>query len=151
MKSNDQRSGRASALLFCDLDAFKTINDRDGHAVGDTVLQTTAERVRRCLRRDDLAARLGGDELLVMVFGIQDLANAETMAETIRIAAAESIATMAGPVAISLSIGVVLIDPRQPIDSLIQQADQAMDEAKRLGRNRVVPIQLLSPVQERPT
>ena len=127
MKSNDQRSGRASALLFCDLDAFKTINDRDGHAVGDTVLQTTAERVRRCLRRDDLAARLGGDELLVMVFGIQDLASAEALAETIRIAASE------------------------PIDSLIQQADQAMDAAKRLGRHRVVPIRVRSPVQARPT
>ncbi|MCT0225263.1 hypothetical protein [Synechococcus sp. CS-1328] len=81
----------------------------------------------RCLRRDDLAARLGGDELLVMVFGIQDLANAEALAETILIAAAE------------------------PIDSLMQQADQAMYEAKRLGRNRLVPLQPPAAVLERPT
>jgi diguanylate cyclase (GGDEF)-like protein/PAS domain S-box-containing protein len=134
------RSGQHTAALFCDLDAFKPINDRHGHAAGDALLRVLAERIRGCLRSQDLAARLGGDELLVVLQGVRDLDSAVAIAETIRVAALAPVATPAGELQISLSIGVTLALPGESSDALIARADAAMYEAKRVGRNRVIPI-----------
>lgn len=136
----DQRRGAQTALLFCDLDRFKEVNDRYGHAAGDELLTAIAVRIRACLRRQDLAARVGGDELLVVLQNVQSLENAVTIAEMIRAAVIEPVATSAGEVQISLSIGVTLMIPGEGTDALMARADGAMYDAKRLGRNRVIPI-----------
>ena len=135
------RTGEQTALLFCDLDRFKTINDRFGHAAGDELLRTVARRIRSCLRSEDLAARTGGDELLVVLHGVQDLANAVAIAEKIRTAVAHPVPTAAGDLKISLSIGVTLALPGESSDALIARADAAMYEAKQFGRDRVIAIQ----------
>lgn len=135
-----KRSGERTAVLFCDLDRFKTINDQHGHAAGDQLLRTVADRVRGCLRSGDLAARVGGDELLVVLEGVRDLDSAMAVAEKIRRVTEEPVATAFGDLAISLSIGVTLALPGEDSDALIARADAAMYEAKRSGRNRVIPI-----------
>jgi diguanylate cyclase (GGDEF)-like protein/PAS domain S-box-containing protein len=135
------RSGHAIAVLFCDLDKFKSVNDTYGHAAGDEVLRVMADRIRGCLRNtDDLGARVGGDELLVVLHGVQDLDNAVAIAEKLRLSAAEPIPTPAGVVDTTVSIGVTLARPGETTTALIARADEAMYRAKQTGRNQVVPI-----------
>jgi len=136
-----RRTGHELAVLFCDLDRFKHINDTHGHAVGDEVLRSTARRLRETLRTsDDLAARVGGDELLVVLHGVQNMDNAVTLAEKLRAAAMEPISTAKGPVVATLSIGVTLAHPDESTDTLVARADAAMYRAKHKGRNRVIPF-----------
>ena len=139
--AQSRRTGHELAVLFCDLDHFKTINDLNGHAAGDEVLRVMADRLRGVLRTsDDLAARIGGDELLVVLHGVQNMENAVALAEKIRAAAAEPVPTSAGPVTATLSIGVTLARPEETTYALVARADAAMYRAKQSGRNRVVPI-----------
>jgi diguanylate cyclase (GGDEF)-like protein/PAS domain S-box-containing protein len=139
--AQSRRSGHELAVLFCDLDRFKDINDLHGHAAGDEVLRVTAERLRSVLRTsDDLAARIGGDELLVVLHGVQDIDNAIVIAEKLRAAAAQPIATPAGPVTATVSIGVTIAHPEETADALVARADSAMYLAKQGGRNRIVPF-----------
>jgi diguanylate cyclase (GGDEF)-like protein/PAS domain S-box-containing protein len=134
-----RRTGRTIAVLSCDIDRFKTVNDRFGHAVGDTVLREVGSRIRESLRSgDDIGARVGGDELLVVLHGVRDLDDAWNVAEKLRRRAAEPIPTPAGPVAITVSIGVTLARPFEAADPLLARADRAMYEAKNRGRDRVV-------------
>ena len=136
------RTGQSIAVLFCDLDKFKTVNDTYGHAAGDEVLRVMADRIRHCLRgTDDLGARVGGDELLVVLHGVQDLANAVAIAEKLRLSAAEPISTPAGVVNTTVSIGVTLARPGEKTGALIDRADEAMYRAKQQGRNQVIPIE----------
>ncbi len=142
LNGQHHRTGRKLAVLFCDIDRFKEINDTHGHASGDEVLRTIAERLRAVLRTsDDLAARLGGDELLVVLHGVQDMDNALAIAEKIRAAAAQPIATTGGPVTATLSIGVTLARPGETTNALVARADQAMYRAKQQGRNQVITIE----------
>ena len=133
------RSGRRSAVLWCDIDEFKLVNDTYGHAAGDAVLKALADRIRACLRStDDLGARIGGDELMVVLHGVRDLDDACGVAEKLRRLAAEPIETPAGTVETTLSIGVTLARPGESTDAIIARADDAMYQAKHGGRNRVV-------------
>ena len=133
------RTGQRIAVLSCDIDWFKTVNDIHGHAAGDSVLQTVAERIRGCLRSgDDLAARIGGDELLVVLHGVRDLDDAVAVAEKLRRRTAEPIHTAAGPITVTLSIGVTLAHPSESTDAMLARADAAMYQAKNWGRNQVV-------------
>ena len=135
------RTGHSIAVLFCDIDKFKTINDTHGHAAGDEVLRVMADRICRCLRStDDLGARVGGDELLVVLHGVQDLDNAVAIAEKLRLSAAEPIPIPDGTVHATVSIGVTLAAPGESTESLVARADEAMYRAKQTGRNQVVPI-----------
>ena len=110
-------------------------------AAGDMVLQTLANRIRECLRTtDDLGARIGGDELLIILYGVRGLQDALDIAEKLRRLAAEPIPTPAGPVSITLSVGVTLAHPAESTDALIARADDAMYQAKKRGRNQVVAI-----------
>ena len=136
-----RRTGRELAVLFCDLDRFKEINDIHGHAAGDEVLRTTSMRLREVLRTsDDLAARIGGDELLVVLHGVGNMDDAVAIAEKLRAAATQPVSTPSGPVSTTLSIGVTLKRPDESTDALVARADAAMYRAKQTGRNRVVPF-----------
>lgn len=139
--AQSRRTGHELAVLFCDLDRFKHINDTHGHAAGDEVLRTTARRLRETLRTsDDLAARVGGDELLVVLHGVRNMDNAVALAEKLRAAAMEPIPTAKGPIVATLSIGVTLAHPDESTDTLVARADAAMYRAKHKGRNRVIPF-----------
>ena len=135
------RTGGAIAVLFCDMDKFKDVNDTYGHAAGDEVLRVMADRIRHCLRStDDLGARVGGDELLVVLHGVQDLVNAVAIAEKLRLSAAEPIPIPGGVVNTTVSIGVTLARPGEKTEALVARADKAMYQAKETGRNQVITI-----------
>ena len=142
-----RRTGQHTAVLFCDIDRFKSVNDTYGHAAGDQVLRVTAERVTSCVRRNDHVARIGGDELLVLLTGVHGLDDAAAIAEKVR-------ATVAYPVPFgdtfinaTMSIGVALAVPGEQVDPLIARADAAMFRAKQSGRDQVIAIP--SPVSAR--
>ncbi len=139
--ANERRTGRKMAVLFCDVDNFKTINDTRGHRAGDEVLREIAVRMKKCLRsNDDLAARLGGDELLVVLAGVRDLNDAMAVAEKLRRSIAEPMTIPGGSVRATVSIGVTLADPRESVDSMVARADAALYGAKQTGRNQVISI-----------
>ena len=130
--------GRALGILFCDVDRFKDVNDAHGHAAGDAVLRTLAQRIGESVRRDDVVARIGGDEMLVLLRGVRDVAEAARIAEKVRAAAAKPIAIPDGSVSISVSIGATVAVAGETADDLVARADAAMYEAKRSGRDQVV-------------
>jgi diguanylate cyclase (GGDEF)-like protein/PAS domain S-box-containing protein len=133
---------RLLALAFCDIDHLKDINDSQGHQAGDLVLRAAAERISGSVRRDDVVARFGGDELLVVLHGVENLAQAMAVAEKIRVAfqLPVSLADGKDPITMTISIGVTLAQPEDSVATLINRADQALYQAKSEGRNRVVPI-----------
>lgn len=139
LSGQSRRTGHQLGVLFCDIDRFKEINDQHGHAAGDEVLRVMAERLKKVLRTsDDLAARIGGDELLVVLHGVQDLPNAREIAEKVRTAASVPIETPAGAIRATMSIGVTLAREGESTDTLVARADTAMYRAKQSGRNQVV-------------
>jgi diguanylate cyclase (GGDEF)-like protein/PAS domain S-box-containing protein len=129
------RSRCPSALLFVDLDRFKQINDSLGHAAGDLVLTTVAERLTRVIRPGDSVARLGGDEFVVLAEDIGDPSIAEEIAERIRASVAAPIVLAERAVSIGCSIGIAISDRHNP-ETLLQEADMALYQAKGAGRNR---------------
>lgn len=137
---SDREPGGELGLLFCDIDHFKDINDLFGHAAGDAVLRTIAARISEAVRLDDVVARMGGDELLVLITGVHDLNEAIEVAEKVRKVAAAPIRIDGQDVQASLSIGVTIAQPGEPADELIARADAAMYQAKRSGRNRIAAI-----------
>jgi diguanylate cyclase (GGDEF)-like protein/PAS domain S-box-containing protein len=132
--------GQHTAVLFCDVDRFKQVNDALGHAAGDEVLRVLAQRIRDCVRTSDLVARMGGDEIMVVLLGLNDPEAAVRIAEKIRASAAEPINTAEGIVHTSMSIGVTSMADGENPDALIARADSAMYEAKDIGRNRVIRV-----------
>lgn len=135
------RSGRQGALLFLDLDHFKTLNDTLGHDIGDLLLQQVAERLTACVREGDTVARLGGDEYVVMLedLGEQVLeaaAQTEAIGEKILASLNNPYQLVAHEYLITPSIGASLFnDHKLGIDELLKQADIAMYQAKKAGRN----------------
>ena len=102
------------------------------------MLRQLGERIRECIRSDDFAARIGGDEFLVVLTGLHDADEATGIAEKIRGAAVAPIEVGASStIATSLSIGVALAEPDETVDRFIERADTAMYRAKKNGRNRV--------------
>jgi diguanylate cyclase (GGDEF)-like protein len=123
------------AALFIDLDNFKTVNDQHGHAAGDAVLVRVAEELRRNIRAADLAARVGGDEFVV-ICEVETADHAEPVAERIRHAIERCLADTPGSIAVTASVGVTLVYPDDTPDTLIRRADTAAYIAKRAGRAR---------------
>ena len=134
------RTGQQTAVLFCDIDRFKDINDTRGHAAGDEVLRVIAERTSQSVRKDDVVARIGGDELLVLLTGVHSLDEATAIAEKIRDRAEEPVRVDGRDLVASLSIGVTMSHAGESTDDLVARADTAMYEAKERGRNRVVAM-----------
>lgn len=143
---SQRRGDRLVAVAFCDLDHFKDINDTQGHEAGDFLLRAVAERISRCVRREDLVARFGGDELLVVLDDVDNLAQAMAVAEKIRVALLPPVPLADGSVSITISIGVTLAQSGESVASLINRADQALYQAKCKGRNQVILIP--SPAQD---
>ncbi|MGB7982748.1 MAG: GGDEF domain-containing protein [Candidatus Nanopelagicales bacterium] len=136
--SRSQRLGGSSAVLFCDVDRFKSINATHGHSGGDEVLKEIANRVRGACRGDDLIARLGGDEFVVLVRGVQDLAAAAQVAEQIRAAVRQPMVVAGVQTILTISIGVALAGPDSDPALLLGRADKALYQAKEAGRDQVV-------------
>ena len=135
-----QREGMALTVLFLDLDDFKLVNDRLGHAAGDALLVDVAERLRACLRQGDTVARLGGDEFAVL---LEDDTDAQDRLAA-RIVDAMEVAFQLGPhrLQVSASIGVATVvaddAPRVVSDRLLHSADVAMYAAKRDAKGSYV-------------
>ncbi len=137
------RSGAPSAVLVLfDIDHFKRINDTLGHAVGDEALRLVARCTRETLRTRDVMGRVGGDEFMLLLPGAS-VDDALLVAERItrRLDAQRS----SLPLPLSLSFGVVRIEPGEALESAQHRADQALYEAKRQGRRRAVPAALRGP------
>ena len=126
------------AILLADIDHFKAINDTYGHDGGDAALVGFAERLRGVMRKNDLVARWGGEEFLV-VLDQADATMAATVAESLRRSAARQPFTVNGaPVTVTASIGVAVVAAgEERIDAALSRADAALYAAKRGGRNRV--------------
>jgi diguanylate cyclase (GGDEF)-like protein/PAS domain S-box-containing protein len=135
------RSGRLGALQFIDLDNFKTLNDTQGHDMGDLLLQQVATRLTDCMRQGDTVARLGGDEFVVMIEELSEsreeaAALAETIGEKILAAISVPYRLPGLEYQITPSIGITLYsDHMQSTDELLKQADLAMYQSKAAGRN----------------
>lgn len=133
-----RRTHQPVAVLFLDLDRFKTINDTHGHAVGDACLRAVVQVIREQARLGDHLGRVGGEEFLLYLPGAT-LAAARGTAERLRSEVESRCARVMGaPVGLTLSIGVVGCSDQDDVHSLIERADAAMYQAKRDGRNRVV-------------
>jgi len=138
---NSAKHQQAGALLFIDLDNFKTLNDTLGHDMGDQLLQAVAERLNGCLRETDTVARLGGDEFVVMLEGLN--AQLPQAAEQTRIVGQHILDALAQPYPLhngwhhsTSSLGAVLfMGNATSVEELLKHADLAMYQAKGAGRN----------------
>lgn len=129
-----RRSGAPLSVIILDLDHFKNVNDTWGHQVGDQVLVCTAQLLTARLRQTDCAGRWGGEEFMV-ICPDTDLEGARALAETLRQAIAAQIFPTAGHQ--TASFGVACCTVGDQVKTLVSRADQALYEAKHLGRNRV--------------
>jgi diguanylate cyclase len=136
---NSRLRHRSCAVLFCDLDDFKVINDALGHDVGDAVLVGVAERLRLLVRAEDSVARLGGDEFVIACPALDDLDDAVTLAHRIVDACHEPFLIGETAHHVSVSIGVVMMEAGDALEpeSMLRDADLAMYAAKTGGRDRV--------------
>ena len=130
-----RRPGQALSLLMLDIDHFKTINDTFGHQAGDHVLIEIASRLRRSLRGNDMVARWGGEEFVVLLRDCV-LSDALRLAEDIRAAIAEVPFGALG--SLTVSVGAAEVRADEDLTSWLGRADQALYRAKRAGRNEVV-------------
>lgn len=124
------RNPSSPAVLFCDIDDFKSVNDTHGHAVGDHVLQVTAQRLADVIRQGDTAARLGGDEFLVMCNDVTDVTELAIVCDRLRHETNQPIVVDGGEVAISVSIGAAWATPESTASDLLRSADHAMYQEK---------------------
>ncbi len=131
------------ALLVCDLDHFKTVNDTHGHTAGDAFLVAVAQRLRASVRDEDLVARISGDEFVILLREA-DTQAVDTVCERVLETVGRPVALPSGTtvrkVVPSLSMGVARSGPGASAESLFRGADAALYEAKRLGRGRVVHV-----------
>ncbi len=134
------RMGSDTLALLVDLDDFKLINDTLGHAVGDVVLKEIAQRVKSSLRATDHAARIGGDEFLLLLPETR-MAEGIRVAEKVRLAIAGSpivLSTTASPAKVTASLGLVVVNPSiSSIDELLVATHAALAKSKRAGKNQV--------------
>ncbi len=129
--------GAPLAVVMADLDHFKLVNDRFGHAAGDEVLQRFAELIRAHLRDVDVPGRLGGEEFAILV-PETDAAGAAAVAERVRSALGDARFLLAHPHSVSASFGVAQLSVDESGDHLLQRADRALYRAKENGRNCIV-------------
>ena len=137
--SRSQRYGFELSLALIDLDSFKAVNDEYGHAVGDTILICYAENILSTFRHHDMVARYGGEEFAVILPNTNLKGAMAALHKVQREAASTSChcgdAQVPAP---TFSAGVAVLHQADDVESLLKRADDAMYEAKRLGRNQIV-------------
>lgn len=139
-----QRYGQSLSLMMVDLDYFKQINDRYGHAVGDEVLHEVAQTIMQVARATDMTFRYGGEEFAVLLSNT-DLEGAEIIAERVREAIAElDIQQGDQRLQVTASLGLAQWQTETSAKQLFEQADKALYQAKHLGRNRVATSRPIS-------
>ena len=134
--SRSRRHGTSLAVLFLDLDGFKGVNDRFGHAEGDELLKQVAERLVGCVRETDSVARLGGDEFAVLVEGVEGGRELDVLCQRMLSALRRDISILGHEVVVGASIGVAIASPDDDGAALLRNADMAMYRAKALGKDR---------------
>ncbi len=132
------RRGQQLAVVYLDLDGFKTINDQHGHQIGDQFLIALAQRMKQALREGDSLARLGGDEFVAVLIDLEDQAACRPLLTRLLAACAQSAHVGDLSLQASASLGVTFYPQARDIDAdqLLRQADQAMYQAKVAGKNR---------------
>ncbi len=135
--SQSQRRNQSLAVIYLDLDGFKIVNDTHGHEVGDELLIAVAQRMKDSLREGDTLARIGGDEFVVVLVDLEQMAECEPILVRLLRAAADPVTVHNVVLQVSASIGVTLY-PQDGADAeqLMRHADQAMYFAKQAGKNR---------------
>ena len=132
-----RRAGKIAAICLLDLDNFKPINDRYGHAAGDAVLVEAARRLAACVREDDTVARLGGDEFVLLLLNLEWVEECDAILSRILQEVAAPIDFNEHRLGVSASIGVTLLpQDDNDADLLLRHADHALYQAKQAGRNR---------------
>lgn len=146
-----RRSGGELSMLYMDLDHFKSVNDRFGHAIGDVVLRMFADHIRRAVRRVDVLIRRGGEEFVLLMPQTNSTQAYSTATRIQHTLSSEDLEIPDGPhIRQTVSIGVATWDEGEAPESLEKRSDEAMYEAKRLGRNRVVVAKTYDPVAAEP-
>jgi diguanylate cyclase (GGDEF)-like protein/PAS domain S-box-containing protein len=137
--ANARRTGQRVAVLFIDLDRFKNINDSLGHHVGDNLLRSVSRRLLQAVRSNDTVSRLGGDEFTIILNGVGNVEDATRMIEDRLLPLVRQPHELGGlALPVSCSVGVALFpDDGEDIETLMQNADAAMYQAKAAGRNLV--------------
>ncbi|MFO7550977.1 MAG: EAL domain-containing protein, partial [Haliea sp.] len=133
-----QRRDRHLAVVYLDLDGFKFINDKHGHGAGDQLLIAVASRMKAILREEDTLSRLGGDEFVAVLLDFADVESSTVLLTRLLDAAAQPLVVDGRTLEVSASIGITFYPQAEPVeaDQLLRQADQAMYQAKLLGKGR---------------
>lgn len=138
--SEDMSRARAEdiglALLYIDLDGFKPVNDRYGHAAGDAVLQEVALRLRKCLRQNDVVCRIGGDEFTVILSGVSSHSDTDSISRQMLESLAPPCVTHGEEHLLGASIGIAFMSPSDTPQELVRKSDAAMYSAKQAGKGR---------------
>ena len=129
------RTGSQVAVLFCDIDRFKVVNDNLGHQVGDELLRVIGDRLRRAIRAGDTLSRFGGDEFVILLEGITSADDASQVANAVLNTLRDPITLSAGhEVVATMSIGIALSEHGKSRNDLLREADVAMYRVKERGR-----------------
>lgn len=141
--ARSQRTGRLMAMMFLDVDKFKSINDSLGHHAGDLVLQEFASRLKHCIRQTDLAGRLAGDEFVIVLEGLNMHSEADMVASKIVQAMTTPFDIEGKPLMVTTSIGVAISsEHNSSAGEMLKKADEALYLAKKAGRNNFKVLQL---------
>jgi diguanylate cyclase (GGDEF)-like protein/PAS domain S-box-containing protein len=133
-----QLGGRSMAVLFADIDKFKTVNDVYGHQIGDVVLKTISKTLASAIREGDYVIRWGGEELLIVLTGTFNTAVLARVANKLRMLVQQTRISATGYVIeVTISIGATLTTSVDTLETLVSRADTLMYQSKRTGRNRV--------------
>jgi len=133
-----ERFNKCVAVIFCDLDNFKPINDTYGHNVGDIALKMTADYFRSVLRSEDTICRYGGDEFVIVLEELDDIDNIDSIAGKVTSITSQSFLIDGHPIKLQMSAGISLYpEDGSSAETLIQSADEAMYKAKKMGKNRL--------------
>ncbi len=136
--ANGRATGARFAVLYCDLDGFKEINDLHGHAIGDRTLAVASKRLTHALRPDDIVARIGGDEFGIIVRRIEDRSDVRRIQESIERAFGEPLTIDRLRLAVGITVGFALFpDSGTAEDALLNCADEAMYRRKRAKKIRL--------------
>jgi diguanylate cyclase (GGDEF)-like protein/PAS domain S-box-containing protein len=134
--AHTRRTNSSLAVMFIDLDHFKTINDTLGHTAGDELLLAVAERLRQAVREEDTVARIGGDEFTILTSGLKEPQDAIVVAEKILVSVARPVAVGGTVLSVTASIGIAFYpDDGEEPEALLKTSDSALYRAKELGRN----------------